>query len=77
MPTKGYILIETSVGHTDRVARSLESIRGVLAADTVTGPYDIIAVVESDDITTLSTLIADGIHRIEGITRTITCLSIT
>ena len=47
MATKAYVLIETSVGKSRDVANELRSLRGVQAADNVTGPYDVIAVVGS------------------------------
>lgn len=46
------------------------------AADTVTGPFDIIAVAEAGDLTTIGDLISDGMRGIPGIVKTITCLSV-
>ena len=50
MATKVYVLIETSVGKTKDVVTQLRSHRGVRRADTVTGPYDVVAVVEAEDL---------------------------
>ena len=46
MSTKAYILIETTVGKSRDVADALRSLQGVETVDAVTGPYDIIAIVE-------------------------------
>ena len=46
------------------------------AVDTVTGPFDIIAVVEADDLPSIGDLISDGMHSIPGIVKTVTCLSV-
>jgi DNA-binding Lrp family transcriptional regulator len=43
--------------------------------DAVTGPYDSIAVVNAPDLTTVGDLVTSQIHVIDGIVRTITCLS--
>ena len=76
MATKAYVLIETSVGKSRDVANELRSLRGVQAADDVTGPYDVIAVVEVEDLTAVGALITSRIHTLNGIVRTVTCLSI-
>ena len=46
MPTSAYILIETAVGKSRDIANTLRSVPEVETVDTVTGPYDIIALVE-------------------------------
>jgi uncharacterized protein with GYD domain len=42
----------------------------------VTGPYDIIVVVEMDDQREIGRLVIDTLHHITGVKRTITCLAI-
>jgi DNA-binding Lrp family transcriptional regulator len=44
------------------------------SVDTVTGPYDIIAVLEAENLNDIGDIIIDKIHSIEGISRTVTCL---
>ena len=76
MPTKAYILIETSVGKSREVAEKLKSLDGVLSVDAVTGPFDIIAVVDAPDLNAVGNLVTSQIHTINGLTRTTTCLSV-
>ena len=76
MATKAYILIETSVGKSRGVADSLRSLQGVQTVDAVTGPYDIIAVVGAPDLNAVGDLVTSEIHTINGIVRTVTCLSV-
>jgi DNA-binding Lrp family transcriptional regulator len=66
MPAKAFVLIETEVGRTKDVVATLQ----------VTGPYDVIAVVEHDDFNAVGALVTENIHPIPGIKRTVTCLSI-
>jgi DNA-binding Lrp family transcriptional regulator len=76
MPTKAYILIETDVGKSREVARNLREVRGVTTVDAVTGPYDLITVVEAPDLNAVGDMVTSRIHTISGIARTVTCLSI-
>ena len=75
MPTKAYVLIETSVGRSREISNKLHEIDGVETVDQVTGPYDLIAVVNRSDLNSVGNLVTNQIHVIEGIARTVTCLS--
>ncbi len=76
MAAKAFILIETVVGRTKQVASTLQQLKGVKSADCVTGPYDLIAVVEGENLYEIGVLITDKIHPVAGIARTVTCLAI-
>ena len=76
MPTKAYILIETAVGKSRQVSSSLQSLSGVETVDAVTGPYDIIAVIGASDLNAVGELVNSQIHTIDGIVRTVTCLTV-
>jgi len=73
---KAFILIETAVGKTKEVTTSLEQLAGVKSVDTVTGPYDIIAVIEGENLNDIGDLVTGKIHPISGISRTVTCLAL-
>ena len=75
MPTKAYILIETAVGRTKDVSRALIALNDVINVDAVTGPYDIIAIVSSNDLTAVGELVTANIHTIQGIVRTVLAYS--
>ncbi len=74
--TRAYILIETSVGKTRDVVSVLKGLEGVKSVDPVTGPYDIIVVVEGKDLNSIGELVTGKVHPIVGVTRTVTCLAI-
>ncbi len=76
MAAKAYVLIETAVGKTKDVITTLNSIKGLKSVDTVTGPYDIIAVVEAGSLNDIGEIVTGRIHPIAGISRTVTCLAI-
>ncbi len=71
-----YILIQTAVSAA-QVAGEIRAIDGVVSADDVSGPYDVIAKVEAPDMDTLGQLVVSQIQAVEGITRTLTCPIVT
>lgn len=73
---KAFILIETMVGRTREIADAMNKIEGVKSVDLVTGPYDIIAVVEAETLNKIGDIVTQIIHPIGGISRTVTCLAI-
>jgi DNA-binding Lrp family transcriptional regulator len=73
---KAFVLIETAVGKNKEVVAHLSRMDGVKSVDTVTGPYDIIAIVEGDSLNEIGDLITGKIHPVSGINRTVTCLAI-
>jgi len=73
---KAFILIETAVGKSKDVVSALGKLEGVKSVDTVTGPYDIIAIVEGGTLNDIGDLVTGKIHPISGISRTVTCLAI-
>jgi DNA-binding Lrp family transcriptional regulator len=76
MSAKAFVLIETSVGKTKDVVLTLRKSKGIKEVDAVTGTYDVIAVIEGADLTTVGNMVADVIHPVHGIERTVTCLAI-
>jgi len=68
-----YILIQTEVGKAAQVATEVSSIDGVVSADDVTGPYDVIARAEASSVDELGKMVVSRVQMIDGITRTLTC----
>jgi DNA-binding Lrp family transcriptional regulator len=73
MAINAYVLIQTEVGKAAHVASSVRSIAGVVAADDVTGPYDVIVRTEAGSLDDLGKMVVSQIQAVEGITRTFTC----
>jgi len=70
---QAYILVQTEVGQAAAVAKEIGAISGVLAAEDVTGPYDVIVRAEADDVDNLGRLVVAKVQGVPGITRTLTC----
>ncbi|MBA7606516.1 hypothetical protein ES703_13665 [subsurface metagenome] len=76
MTAKAFVLIEVAVGKTKDVVATLQKVEGVKSVEAVTGPYDIIAVVEMPDVNAIGDLVTRNIHSVGGIARTVTCLTV-
>ncbi|MBW1598151.1 Lrp/AsnC family transcriptional regulator [Streptomyces sp. JJ38] len=70
---QAYILIQTEVGKASTVARVIGEIPGVVQAEDVTGPYDVIVRAQADTVDELGKLVVARIQQVDGITRTLTC----
>ena len=73
MVVQAYILIQTEVGKAATVAESIAGIQGVVLAEDVTGPYDVIVRAEARNVDELGKLVVARVQNISGITRTLTC----
>ena len=77
MSAKAFVLIETAVGRNKEVVNGIKQIKGIKSVDTVTGPYDVIAVIEAESLNEIGDIVIKKVHPIAGISRTVTCLAMT
>ena len=77
MGTRAFILIETSVGKTQDVVIALRDVNEIESVDAVTGPYDVITIIEAPDLNTVGNVVTSSIHTINGVLRTVTCLAVS
>ena len=73
MAVSAYILIQTEVGKAAQVATEVDGIDGVVSAEDVTGPYDVIVRAEARNVDDLGKLVVARVQAVDGITRTLTC----
>lgn len=71
---KAYVLIQTVPGRVESVMRALAKMPQVKSADSVTGPYDLVALLEVAEIREISHLVAGVIGGLRGVTRTTTLI---
>ena len=76
MAAKAFVSIEPAIGKTKELATALQKLEEAPSVDPVTGPYDIITIVEGKSLTAIGDLVTDGIHPIPSISRTGTYLVI-
>ena len=70
---QAYILIQTEVGKASTVAEIISKIPGVIQAEDVTGPYDVIVRAQADTVDDLGRMVVAKVQQVDGITRTLTC----
>jgi DNA-binding Lrp family transcriptional regulator len=70
---QAYVLVQTEVGKAAAVADEIAKLSGVVQAEDVTGPYDVIVRVEAGSVEELGPLVMSRIQGVDGITRTVTC----
>jgi DNA-binding Lrp family transcriptional regulator len=73
MSARAYVLIECAAGTIPSIMKTIRRIDGVDSCLPVTGQYDLIAMIEAEDIPNLGKVSYSKIHMIEGVIRTITC----
>ncbi|MFI1400826.1 Lrp/AsnC family transcriptional regulator [Streptomyces sp. NPDC020681] len=70
---QAYILIQTEVGKASIVAETIGKIPGVIQAEDVTGPYDVIVRAQAETVDDLGRMVVAKVQQVDGITRTLTC----
>jgi DNA-binding Lrp family transcriptional regulator len=80
MAVRAYVLIQTEVGMAKSVCKAIAGLEypgaKVTSADTVTGPYDVIARLEADDLDALGSAVTEAVQRAGGVQHTVTCLAV-
>lgn len=69
---EAYVLVQTAVNAAN-VARDIRPLDGVVSAEDVSGPYDVIVRMRAADMDELGKRVVSSIQKVEGITRTLTC----
>jgi DNA-binding Lrp family transcriptional regulator len=71
---QAYVLITAQVSQVKEALQGLKKIKGVKKVDAVTGPYDIIALVEGENMNVIGEMVVSEIQNVPGVSRTLTCL---
>jgi len=71
---KAFVLIEAEAGKGYEVVAALKGIEGVTVADLVTGPYDVIAIVEGQRLDEIGDIVTGEIQPVPGVFRIVSCL---
>ena len=71
---RAYVLIHVRPGSVPEVVRNLRRLTGVLEANMTFGPYDVVAIIQANDVNHLGRVIASEIQPIPDVMDTLTCL---
>jgi len=74
MTVNAYILIEAEGGKAGNACMTIRKIPNVKKADAVTGMYDIIVLVEAENLEDLGELVVSKIQTIDGVRKTQTAI---
>jgi len=75
MAVKAYVLIEADVGKAGAVMSAVRKLEGVKSADSVTGSFDVIAVIAMADLDAVGSVVKQ-IHAVGGVSKTTTCIGV-
>ncbi len=70
MAISAYVFVECAAGMARDVAGKIADLEGVRSSHAITGPFDVIALVESPDVRTLGDFSVSKIQGIPGVIRT-------
>lgn len=76
IPIKAYVLITAEAPEMKNALQKMRASKAVQSAEAVTGPFDIIATLEAEDVNAMGKLVTQEILAIGGIQRTLTCIVI-
>lgn len=71
-----YILIKTTVGKMREACEKIGNLKNIRSTHMVTGPYDIIAFAEAEEVSAVIGTLMDEVRKIDGVEDTTTCILI-
>jgi DNA-binding Lrp family transcriptional regulator len=71
---RAYLLIETQAGESNAVLETLKLLQQTVQVDRVTGPYDLICIIEAVSLDEVGEIVREKIHTTPGISRTMSCI---
>jgi DNA-binding Lrp family transcriptional regulator len=74
MVVRAYVLINLASKNVKKILQTLLATKGVISVEAVTGPYDIVVLLEAQDTDAIGQLVTKEILSIEGIDRTLTSI---
>jgi len=62
---------------TADAVRMMRKVKGIVAADTTFGPYDVVAQVEADNLDNIGRIVIREIRTLPGVSDTLTCVVVS
>jgi DNA-binding Lrp family transcriptional regulator len=72
MSKKAYVMIQTEMGASASVVNTLRNKSAVVISDVVSGPHDLVAVVQGQDSDDIARTVINEIQTIKGVKNTTT-----
>ncbi len=74
MAVQAYVFIRTRAGKAKNVAEQVGKLSGCKLACMITGRYDVLVLIEAEDLKKLTDTVLSQIHTIDGVERTETAI---
>ena len=73
-----YVLVEGAPGkNVKNVRDQMRNLKGVMSAELVTGPYDIVVQIQAKEMPDLTQIVTDKLLAVKGVGKTITLVVIS
>jgi DNA-binding Lrp family transcriptional regulator len=76
MTIKAIILIKIYAGEVEDAFCLIKRLRAADEVYMTFGPYDVVAVIQANDLSEIGRIVANEIQPIPGVTETLTCITI-
>jgi DNA-binding Lrp family transcriptional regulator len=73
---KAFILVNIRTGDVENVVAHLKRVEKVSQAYMTFGPYDAVAIVETENVSELGRTLATQMQPIPGVLETLTCIAV-
>jgi DNA-binding Lrp family transcriptional regulator len=71
---EAYVLIQAKPGPAGQgVSKEVAKVKGIMSAEDVSGPYDVIARARARNLDELAKLVVAKVQLLDGVTRTLAC----
>jgi len=70
---QAFILIYTELGKAEEAAASVRGLHGIVSSEAVTGPYDVIARVDVEELDQIYDELVPAIRALPGVMRSVAC----
>lgn len=71
---ESYILLTSAIGKVREVYDKIGSLENIKDVRIVTGPFDLIVLVEADDLSVLTNTVVESIRNVDGVLDTNTAV---
>ncbi|RLI31010.1 Lrp/AsnC family transcriptional regulator [Candidatus Bathyarchaeota archaeon] len=72
-----FILVKSAPGKDKAVEGEVSKVKGVKETHPVTGPYDLVAIVEVSELKEIGNLVREKIRVIDGVIETLTLICVS
>lgn len=71
---EAYILLTSAIGKVREIYEKIETLKNVKDVRIITGPFDLIILVEAEDLSTLTNTVVEELREIDGVVDTNTAI---